>query len=89
MVIVQVDPDYCKGCLLCQSVCPSDGFRLSDHPNASGILPVMFDPTVSCRQCMGCVLMCPDSAIEIYEEPDAATESAPAQAQQPASVLSE
>lgn len=67
MRIVNVNAEFCKGCLLCQSVCPSDGFKQSEHPNAAGILPVVFDSTKECKACLACVLMCPDAAIEIYE----------------------
>ncbi len=66
MVIVKIDTDRCKGCLLCVEVCPAKCLKVSDALNVKGIHPVEY--TGGCRKCLNCTTMCPDTAIEILEE---------------------
>jgi 2-oxoglutarate ferredoxin oxidoreductase subunit delta len=62
-----VEENYCKGCLICIDVCPTDALSPADEINAKGyILPVEHDMT-RCKGCNLCELMCPDFAIAIEE----------------------
>ncbi len=74
---VKILTEYCKGCLLCVSVCPKHLLEPADALSEFGIQPVevVGDPA-ECTGCMSCVLMCPDAAIEIIAaEPAAEQES--------------
>lgn len=65
---VKIRTDYCKGCLLCVSVCPKHLLAPANAINEFGVQPVevVGDPA-ECTGCMSCVLMCPDAAIEIID----------------------
>jgi 2-oxoglutarate ferredoxin oxidoreductase subunit delta len=62
-----VDERYCKGCLICVEVCPTEAIASSDKINANGyVVPVEKDMS-KCKVCGLCELMCPDFAIAIEE----------------------
>ena len=62
------DPEKCKGCELCRSVCPKDVIGMSDHVNQKGYHPACPVREAACIGCQSCALMCPDGAIAIYEK---------------------
>jgi 2-oxoglutarate ferredoxin oxidoreductase subunit delta len=68
MAKVIISPEYCKGCMLCVSVCPIKALRESGRLSDSGADVVEFDPDAVCTACTMCALMCPDAAIEIVED---------------------
>ena len=65
---VIIRTDYCKGCLLCVSVCPKHLLEPVEAFSEFGVQPVevVGDPD-ECTGCMSCVLMCPDATIEIID----------------------
>jgi 2-oxoglutarate ferredoxin oxidoreductase subunit delta len=69
---IRIDKELCKGCYLCESVCPLDLISVSDTLNQKGYYPAQYSEegkTIEEHQCKGCALcavMCPDIAIEVY-----------------------
>ena len=60
-----LDPDRCKGCGLCVSVCPKKVLDLSNEVNTKGYFPAYQAYPEKCIFCTTCCIMCPDVAIEI------------------------
>ena len=71
---VDVLPEYCKGCGLCVSVCPTGALVISSELGPLGVNPAGVNPDAVCRLCRNCATMCPDAAIRLskVEEPPAA-----------------
>jgi len=70
----QIDKDRCKGCGLCEVVCPKNVLEISDKLNTKGYFPVHQARPEDCIHCAICCTMCPDVAItisEIVEEAEA------------------
>lgn len=65
---IEVNPDYCKACELCVTVCPNQVLSLGDHPNTMGYFAVVADPAKKCVACKMCAVMCPEGAISVYKE---------------------
>ncbi len=68
---VVINPELCKGCYLCISVCPVKGLGVSNKINQKGYYPVEFqegDEDKKCTGCANCATICPDIAIEVYRE---------------------
>jgi 2-oxoglutarate ferredoxin oxidoreductase subunit delta len=65
---VSIDPERCKGCQLCLSVCPKKTIGLASVPNQGGyIVAVSLNgKTAPCSGCLACTDVCPDSAISVY-----------------------
>ena len=64
-----IDPERCKGCGLCVSVCPKKVLAMSEtRMNARGYHPAELADAESCISCALCALICPDVAISIREE---------------------
>ncbi|MGF0040084.1 4Fe-4S dicluster domain-containing protein [Peptoniphilaceae bacterium SGI.131] len=64
---VEFNEDYCKGCGLCVSVCPTQTLSLSkDRLNAKGYTPAYAEFPEKCIGCTNCAIMCPDSVITVY-----------------------
>ena len=62
-----IDERYCKGCLICVDVCPTNCLKAFEEINAKGfILPIENDMS-RCNACGLCELICPDFAIAIGE----------------------
>ena len=62
-----VEENYCKGCLICIDICPTEALAPAHEINTKGyVLPVEEDMT-RCKGCKLCELMCPDFAIAIEE----------------------
>jgi 2-oxoglutarate ferredoxin oxidoreductase subunit delta len=60
--------DRCKGCKLCQMVCPQNLIGTADKElNPLGYHPaVLVDSEGKCTGCMICALICPDACIRVY-----------------------
>ena len=71
---IKIDAESCKGCYLCQSVCPMNLISISDKLNQKGYHPATYNEEDEemdkhrCRGCALCALVCPDIAIEVYCE---------------------
>ena len=65
MARMTVDPNYCKGCGLCISVCPVKIIRFSENINSKGYhYTECFEPE-KCIACKLCYTICPDVAITV------------------------
>lgn len=65
---VEINPDYCKACELCLSVCPQGVLSLGKHANSMGYFAVVPDSEKECIACKMCATMCPEGAISVYKE---------------------
>jgi 2-oxoglutarate ferredoxin oxidoreductase subunit delta len=66
---VVIDEDRCKGCTLCNPVCPQRILVMAERFNTRGYPPaVLHDPEGKCTGCTLCARMCPDVAIMVYRE---------------------
>ena len=64
---VVIDPEICKGCGLCNDVCPVKILVMEKTViNKSGYLPALVIDVDKCIACGNCAIMCPDSAISVY-----------------------
>ena len=69
---IEIDQEFCKGCMLCIEVCPKDLISLSNGLNLNGYHPAYFtegNARKEKRQCTGCsmcAILCPEVAIEVY-----------------------
>lgn len=64
---VEFNEDYCKGCNLCVSVCPTQTLALStERLNAKGYRPAEAKYPEKCIGCGNCAIMCPDSVISVF-----------------------
>jgi 2-oxoglutarate ferredoxin oxidoreductase subunit delta len=71
----EIDPERCKGCGLCVSVCPKKVLEMSENINSMGYFPAYQAHPEDCVLCAICCIMCPDVAITITEvAEDAAVE---------------
>jgi 2-oxoglutarate ferredoxin oxidoreductase subunit delta len=62
----EIDRERCKGCELCNMVCPEGILRMSEGFNHKGYhYSECFDPE-RCTACMSCAVICPDAAIRIW-----------------------
>ena len=69
-VVLTIDDNTCKGCSLCESVCPKKIIvSCKDKLNAKGFHPVMVADPDKCIGCAFCAIMCPDTAIVIHKGP--------------------
>ncbi len=66
---IEINEEYCKGCLLCAGVCAQKLIRGSSRVSKKGYHPAEFvDPGAKCSGCTLCALMCPDAAITVYRK---------------------
>jgi 2-oxoglutarate ferredoxin oxidoreductase subunit delta len=69
---IKVDGELCKGCYLCESVCPLGLLSISDRLNQKGYYPVYYEEQDrpqeehQCKGCALCAVVCPEIAIEVY-----------------------
>lgn len=55
-LVVSVDPDLCKGCGLCVSVCPYNAREIDERRKIAKVNEVL------CQGCGACVVACPNNA---------------------------
>ena len=71
---IKIDEELCKGCYLCESVCPMNLISVSERLNQKGYHPAAYNEEGmqleehQCKACALCALVCPDIAIEVYCE---------------------
>jgi len=69
---IRIDSELCKGCYLCESVCPLGLLSVSDTLNQKGYYPAHYSeegiPLIEhqCKGCALCAIVCPDIVIEVY-----------------------
>jgi 2-oxoglutarate ferredoxin oxidoreductase subunit delta len=64
---IEINPQYCKGCCLCQSACKKDVLALGKAVNALGYHVMEAKALENCIACRMCAVMCPEAAIEIFK----------------------
>ena len=66
MAKVIFDEERCKGCGLCESVCPKKIVSLSkSRINAKGYHPAEVVEQEKCIGCASCAITCPDTVITV------------------------
>lgn len=66
MAKVTFDEERCKGCGLCEAVCPKKIIELSkDVINSKGYHPARITEQDKCIACAFCATMCPDTVIKV------------------------
>lgn len=60
-----IDPNRCKGCLLCIDECKFNEIAISKKINNFGYNIVEFQNKGKCTACKLCAIVCPDAAIEV------------------------
>ncbi len=65
MVKVTFDRERCKGCGLCEIVCPKKIIALSQEINSKGYHPASVINQEACIGCAFCATMCPDTVITV------------------------
>ena len=57
-----IDPQYCKGCLLCLEECPEGAITQGETRSVKGYFMPKGDGS-KCVSCGRCAMLCPDQAI--------------------------
>jgi 2-oxoglutarate ferredoxin oxidoreductase subunit delta len=66
---ITISEDFCKGCLLCASVCPKKILELdTSRVNSRGYNPIKCTDMDECTACSMCGRICPDSVIKVERE---------------------
>jgi 2-oxoglutarate ferredoxin oxidoreductase subunit delta len=65
-----IDIDKCKGCELCNGVCPVNILTMSDTFNKQGVPYSVCIDEEKCTVCRACAIICPDMVIKVikYEQ---------------------
>jgi 2-oxoglutarate ferredoxin oxidoreductase subunit delta len=68
--LVIIDEERCKGCAVCNVVCPFEVLALAKEVNGKGYnYTVRVNPD-ACTGCANCAVVCPDSCITVYRQKD-------------------
>ena len=68
---VTIDVELCKGCGLCESVCPKKIMALArEAMNSRGYHPAQVSEPEKCTACALCATICPDVAIKVEKGED-------------------
>ena len=66
MAKLTFDEERCKGCGLCETVCPKHLIALEkERINQKGYHPAGIKDMSLCMGCTFCATICPDTAIEV------------------------
>ena len=66
MAKVSFNTELCKGCGLCETVCPKQIIALSKEKiNSKGYHPAEITDQEKCIGCAFCATMCPDTVIKV------------------------
>ena len=65
---LEIDPELCKGCQLCVSVCPKDVIAISDKLNSASYHPAYYLGS-DCNGCGLCFYACPEPGAIFVEKP--------------------
>jgi len=60
-----INPNYCKGCLICVEICPKKAIKACEKINPKGYILPVENNMERCNGCKLCEIMCPDFAIAI------------------------
>lgn len=64
---IVINKEMCKGCELCNTVCPYGLIHMADNYNAKGYRPaILVDPEGRCTGCTLCSMICPDAVITVF-----------------------
>ena len=61
---VVVIPEWCKGCVLCVEICPTEVLKMDDQ----GLLAEVVNLD-ACTGCRLCEMLCPAFAVEVHDVP--------------------
>lgn len=62
---VYIDPELCKSCSMCVTLCPKQVFEITHHVNKKGYNYAAVVREGQCVKCKKCEKMCPDFAIYV------------------------
>jgi 2-oxoglutarate ferredoxin oxidoreductase subunit delta len=65
---IDIDRKYCKGCMLCKYICPSDVYELGDERSDLDYLMPRVVRIESCKVCGLCEQHCPDMALTVVAQ---------------------
>jgi len=64
---IKINPELCKGCMLCTRACPKGIIRRGDVFNCKGYYVMVCNGCERCTGCAMCAQVCPDAAIEVWK----------------------
>lgn len=67
-IIIKINSERCKGCMLCIKACPKKALKASGKVNKKGQQYVFMEQPDKCTACGLCFIMCPECAIEIVKD---------------------
>jgi 2-oxoglutarate ferredoxin oxidoreductase subunit delta len=62
---IDIDRRYCKGCMLCQYICPCDVYEPGKERSDLDYLMPQVARIENCKVCGLCELNCPDMALTV------------------------
>jgi len=67
---IVINETRCKGCSLCNQVCPKHLIHMdTGRVTEKGYIPaVLIDPEQECTGCAICSVICPDVCITVYRD---------------------
>lgn len=64
-LVIMIDEEYCKGCLLCIHYCPKKVLDKSTRRNTKGYVVPRVERLGDCSQCKLCEYFCPELAVTV------------------------
>ncbi|NLM83918.1 MAG: ferredoxin family protein [Clostridiales bacterium] len=65
---IEIEPEFCKGCMYCAETCPKKVIGTTSAVNSKGYQYAVPLHPENCIGCTLCAVICPDAAIEVYKE---------------------